>query len=217
MNMKEKRSFGISICLLAAFLLWTVAICFVDVRQIGPQQSSVGLAGINQLVHTWTGVHFTLYHITDWLSLVPLGVCMGFGFLGLIQWVRRKRLRKVDYSILIMGVLYLLIAAVYGLFECLVINHRPVLINGQLEASYPSSTTMLVLCVMLPALRQCKNRLQNKVLRTALSAIFIAFVVFMVVGRLFSGVHWFSDIIGGVLLSGSLVTMYDAVCQLKSS
>ena len=90
-------------CLLAAFVLWTVAICFLDVRAIGPQGSFVGFAGINGFVHNLTGVHWGLYYITDWLGLVPIFVCMGFSILGLIQWIKRKSIFKVNYDILVLG------------------------------------------------------------------------------------------------------------------
>ncbi len=202
-------------CLLAAFVLWTAAICLVDVRAIGPQGSSVGFAGINGFVHTLTGVHFSLYTITDWLGLVPVFVCMGFGILGLVQWIKRKSIRKVDYDILVLGGVYIVTVAAYLFFESVVINYRPVLINGFLEASYPSSTTMLVMCVMPTAIMQLSSRIKNKVLRNIIAAAITAFIAFMVIGRLLSGVHWFTDIVGGALLSAGLVTMYRAVIGLE--
>ena len=144
MKNKNQKDFCIAICILLAFLLWTVAIQFIDVQAIGPQESSVGFATINQLVFNLTGVHMSLYTITDWLGLVPLMFVMGFGTLGLIQWIKRKHLLKVDYNILILGGFYIVVMAVYVLFEMVVVNYRPVLIGGILESSYPSSTTMLV-------------------------------------------------------------------------
>ena len=198
-----------------AFLLWTVAIQFVDVEAIGPQESSVGFATINQFVHNLTGVHMSLYTITDWLGLVPLVFVMGFALLGLIQWIKRKHLLKVDYNILILGGFYIVVMAVYVLFEMLVVNYRPVLIGGILEASYPSSTTMLVMCVMPTAIMQFNARIKNNVLKRFVASAIIAFIVFMVIGRLVSGVHWFTDIIGGVLLSAGLVMMYRAVIRLE--
>ena len=204
-------------CLLAAFVLWTVAVCFVDVRTIGPQGSSVGFASINGFVHTLTGVHFSLYHITDWLGLVPIFVCMGFGILGLVQWIKRKSICKVDHDILVLGGFYIITIAAYLLFESVAINYRPVLINGYLEASYPSSTTVLVMCAMPTAIMQLGSRIKNKVLRNIVVVTIIAFVAFMVIGRLISGVHWFTDIVGGALLSAGLVMMYYAVSSLKSS
>ena len=198
-------------CLLVAFVLWTVALCFVDVREIGPQGSSVGFSGINGFVHTLTGVHFSLYNITDWLCLVPIFVCMGFGILGLVQWIKRKSICKVDYDILVLGGFYVVTIVAYLLFEIVVINYIPVLIEGILEASYPSSTTMLVMCVMPTAVMQFNSRIKSKALRNIVAATIIAFIAFMVIGRLISGVHWFTDIVGGALLSAGLVMMYYSV------
>jgi len=202
-------------CLLTAFVLWTVAICFVDVRAIGPQGSSVGFASINGFVHTLTGVHFSLYNITDWLGLVPIFVCIGYGILGLVQWIKRKSIRKVDYNILILGGFYIVTIAAYLFFESVVINYRPVLINGYLEASYPSSTTMLVMCVMPTAIMQLGSRIKSKALRNIVAVSIITFITFMVIGRLFSGVHWFTDIVGGTLLSTGLVMLYRAIIGLE--
>ena len=211
---KSKKWLGISIGLFVVFILWTIIVCFVDVRAIGPQSSSVGLAGINQFVHNLTGVHFTLYQITDWLGLVPIGVCMGFGVLGLIQWIQRKNIWKVDYSILVLGGFYVITIAIYLFFEKFVINFRPVLIEGYLEVSYPSSTTMLVMCVMPTAMMQWSSRIKNKKWKKIVIFISTIFIAFMVIARLLSGVHWFTDIIGGALVSAGLVTMYYAVNSL---
>ena len=215
MKKKNQKNFCIAICMLIAFVMWTVAIRFIDVQAIGPQESSVGFATINQFVHNLTGVHMSLYTITDWLGLVPLMFVMGFGTLGLIQWIKRKHLLKVDYSILVLGGFYIVVMAAFVLFEVLVINYRPVLIDGILEASYPSSTTMLVMCVMPTAIMQFDTRIKNDILKRCVTYAITAFIVFMVIGRLVSGVHWFTDIIGGALLSTGLVLMYRAIISLE--
>lgn len=209
------RRFIVSMCLLTAFILWTIAICSVGVCAIGPRGSSVGFAYINSFVHNLTGVHFGLYNITDWFGLVPIFVCMGFGVLGLVQWIKRKSVCKVDFSILVLGGFYIVTIAAFLVFEYFIVNYRPVLINGHLEASYPSSTTLLVMCVMPTAVIQFNNRINNKVLRNVVSVIIIAFIAFMIFGRLISGVHWFTDIVGGVLLSTGLVLMYRAIISLE--
>ena len=211
MKKEKRRYFCIAICMLTAFLLWTSAIRFIDVRPIGPLGSTVGFASVNQFVHDLTGVHMTLYTITDWLGLVPLLFAMGFGVLGLVQWIRRKHILKVDRSILVLGGFYIVVLAVYVLFERIVINYRPVLIDGFAELSYPSSTTMLVMCVMPTAVMQLNVRIRNDVLKRCVSSAIIAFTVFMVIGRFISGVHWFTDIVGGVLLSTGLVLLYYAI------
>lgn len=207
----NRKKLGISLGLFAAFVLWTVAVCLVDVKAIGPQSSSVGFACVNGFFHRLTGVNFLLYHITDWLGLIPVGVCMGFAVFGLVQWIKRKSICKVDFSILALGGFYMLTIAGYMLFEKVVINYRPVLISGILEVSYPSSTTMLALCVMPTAAMQLNSRIKNKIFRKCIIIGIMAFTVFMVIGRFLSGVHWFTDIVGGVLLSAALVAMYDFI------
>ena len=200
----------------AVFVLWTVLVCFVDVRAIGPQESSVGFATLNGYIHDLTGVNMRLYVITDWLGLVPIGVAFGFAVLGLVQWIKRKSLLKVDRSILTLGGFYIVVMAVYILFEIVVINYRPTLIGGYLEASYPSSTTMLVMCVMPTAMMQFSKRIKNELFRRCVMFIIIAFIVFMVIGRLVSGVHWITDIIGGALLSAGIVLMYCAISDMAT-
>ena len=215
MKKENQRNFCIATCMLFAFFLWTATIQFIDVQTIGPQGSSVGFATLNGFVYNLTGVHMSLYAITDWLGLVPLAFVMGFALLGLVQWIKRKYLLKVDYSILVLGGFYIVVMAVYMLFEVFVVNYRPVLIGGILEASYPSSTTMLVMCVMPTAVMQFNARIKNNILKRFVASAITVFVVFMVIGRLLSGVHWFTDIIGGALLSAGLVMMYRAIICLE--
>ena len=202
--------------LLIAFVLWTVLVCFVDVQAIGPEGSSVGFATLNGYVHDLTGVNMSLYAITDWLGLVPIGVAFVFAVLGLVQWIKRKIILKVDRSILALGGFYIVVMAVYILFEMVVINYRPTLIDGYLEASYPSSTTMLVMCVMPTAMMQLRARIKNKVFSRCVMVAITAFIAFMVIGRLVSGVHWITDIIGGALVSAAIVLMYYAISNIAT-
>ncbi|MGN0994853.1 MAG: phosphatase PAP2 family protein [Butyricicoccus sp.] len=200
--------------LLAAFLLWTLAVCVIDVQPIGPEGSSVGFAALNGAFHQLTGVHMTLYTVTDWLGLVPLGIAAGFGLLGLTQLVRRKSLLRVDGSLLALGGFYVLVLAAFLFFEQVIINYRPVLIDGVLEASYPSSTTLLALCVLPTAVMQLRRRVSAPGLSRVITLALTALTVFLVAGRLLSGVHWLTDIIGGVLLSAGLVLLYRAASGL---
>ena len=205
--MKRNRTqFLLPGLLLGAFLLWTAGVCLVDVRPIGPMGSQVGFAGLNGWFHGLTGVHWWLYDLTDLLGLASLGICGIFGLQGLCQWVRRKSIRRVDGELLALGGFYLAVLAVFFLFELLQINYRPVLIQGRLEASYPSSTTMLALCVLPTAML----RLRSRWVRFLLAAL----TAFLVIGRLLCGVHWVSDIIGGALLSAGLVTLYRCIISI---
>lgn len=205
--MKRNRTqFLLPGLLLGAFLLWTAGVCLVDVRPIGPMGSQVGFAGLNGWFHGLTGVHWWLYDLTDLLGLASLGICGIFGLQGLCQWVRRKSIRRVDGELLALGGFYLAVLAVFFLFELLEVNYRPVLIEGRLEASYPSSTTMLALCVLPTAML----RLRSRWVRFLLAAL----TAFLVLGRLLCGVHWVSDIIGGALLSAGLVTLYRCIISI---
>ena len=211
--MRKKLYIGLSFIL--AFVVWTLAVSFIDIQAIGPRASSVGFATINKFVHQTFGVNMTLYHITDWLGLIPIVFMLGFALLGLVQWIKRKKLSQVDKNLFVLGAFYILVLLIYILFEFIVINRRPILIDDILEASYPSSTTMLVMTVMPTAIMQLNSRIKNIKLKKCTNIIICMFIIFMVVGRLVSGVHWFSDIIGGALISTGLVLLYNYFVKIQ--
>lgn len=152
----------------------------------------------------------TLYTVTDWLGLVPIAVCLCFGCLGLCQFIKRRSLFKVDRDILLLGGYYILVIFGYLFFEMVPINYRPILIDGCLEASYPSSTTLLVLSVMPTLTLQIKRRSHHKTIQNGIIGFAVIFSMLMVIGRLVSGVHWATDIIGAVLLSFGLFKLYQS-------
>ena len=201
---------------IVAFLIWTVLVKIVDVQPLGQNGTEIGFATFNCLFHKLTGTHMQLYTITDWLGLIPIVVCMIFGGIGFAQLFKRRSLFKVDYDIIVLGIYYIIVIIAYLVFEKIPINYRPILIEGVMEVSYPSSTTMLVMCVMPTAIMQFGNRIKNKVLRNIIAVAIITFIAFMVIGRLICGVHWFTDIVGGALLSTGLVMMYHSLSNLKT-
>lgn len=211
--MKEyrKSSLRTGILLLILFAVWTVLVQNVDVQNAGQTGTEVGLATLNIWFHDLTGVHMMLYTITDWLGLVPVIICLAFGVMGFVQMIQRKSPLKVDADLILLGVYYIVVIAGYLIFEELPVNYRPVWIEGRLEASYPSSTTLLVLSV-IPALTfQARRRLKNVRLNRAIRIGSAGFSLFMVVGRVLSGVHWITDIIGAILLSSGLFCIYRAI------
>ena len=211
--MKKRNQFNLAITfgLLILFILYTIALMYIDVKPIGPRGSSGGFAAINEPGKHLFGVDMVLYNITDWLGLIAILVALGFAVLGLVQLIKRKSLLRVDSSILVLGGFYLLVMAAYLFYEYNVVNYRPVLINDVLEASYPSSTTMLVMCVMITAMMQFNRLIQNQKARTVVNILSGVFTVSMIVGRILSGVHWFTDIVGGILLSSTLIMLYYSV------
>ena len=208
MKQNKKKHLWTGIGFLLTFLLWTALIRCVDVQAVGPNGTKVGFSALNLRFHHLTGVHMTIYTITDWLGLVPIIICMCFGILGLVQLVKRRRLFMVDSDILLLGAYYVVVILGYLLFEMMPINYRPILIDGHLEASYPSSTTLLVLSVMPTLKYQTDRRIANPVIRKTIAVFVIVFSSFMVIGRLIAGVHWITDIIGSIFLSSGLFMIY---------
>ena len=208
--MKENGKKGIltGAALVLCFIVWTILIKCVDVQPAGVNGTDIGFASVNTRFHELTGVHMWIYTITDWLGLVPIAICICFGVLGLVQMIQRKSLLKVDTDILLLGGYYILVIIGYLVFEMIPINYRPILIDGAMEASYPSSTTLLVLSVMPTLKFQIDRRSGNQAVRNITTAFVVLFTAFMVIGRTVAGVHWITDIIGAVLLSTGLYLVY---------
>lgn len=207
--MRNHKSWMITGLLFVLFAAFTIAVSAADVQPIGPEQSEVGLAAVNQFVFQKLGVNMQWYHLTEWLGMAVLTVPLCFAAMGLQQLIRRKSLWKVDAPLLLLGVFYALVAACCVLFEKVVINYRPVVLGEGLEASYPSSHTLLAVCVMASAVLTLRKLpvIPQKYWKAA-NPICTVILLATVLGRLLSGVHWFTDIIGGVLLSAALVMLY---------
>ena len=214
MNKSKKKSLLMGIISLAMFAVWTVLILTVDVQPLGQNGTSIGFATFNCWFHHFTGVNMAIYTITDWMGLVPVVICLIFAGIGLVQLIKRRSIFRVDADIMILGVYFVIVFLAYAIFEIIPINYRPILIEGRMEASYPSSTTLLVLSVMPALVEQIKRRLSGIRVKQIITIAAIAFSVFMVTGRLISGVHWFTDIVGGELLSAGLYMLYKAAVML---
>lgn len=200
--------------LLFLFCIWTYMIQNIDVRQAGVNNSDIGFATLNLWFHRFTGVHMWIYTVTDWLGLVPICICIGFAILGIIQLIKRKSILAVDFDIIVLGMYYILVIFGYLIFEMIPINYRPILIDGFMEASYPSSTTLLVLSVIPTLIFQSNRRIENVAIKTIINVLASIFAVLMVVGRLVAGVHWLTDIVGSVFLSLGLYFGYRGIVLL---
>ena len=217
MKTKVKKSLYSGIIFIIAFAIWTMLIQTMDVQSVGLNGTNVGFATFNTRFHRMTGANMTLYTITDWLGLVPVFIGMIFGFVGLVQWIRRRKLLKVDFDIRVLGIYYIIVIFCYLIFEMIPINYRPIFINGFMEVSYPSSTTLLVLGVMPTLAFQVNHRANNEMFKKTIMIFTILFSVFTVTGRLVSGVHWFTDIVGSIFLSSGLFYIYKGVVLWNSA
>ena len=214
MNKNGKYCLSAGFLFLVSFAVFTALIQIIDVQQIGPMETDVGFANLNGWFHRFTGVNMLLYEVTDQLGIIPVLICLFFGLVGFLQMIKRKSLFKVDTDIIFLGFYYLLVIFLYFIFESVPINYRPILINGFLETSYPSSTALLTASVMPTLIFQSDRKITDLKLIKIIKAFSIFFSSFVIIGRLVSGVHWFTDIIGAILLSIGLFHIYSAAVIL---
>ncbi|MBR2678917.1 MAG: phosphatase PAP2 family protein [Bacilli bacterium] len=206
--MKRNDLLKITIICILISIIYTILVKYMDVAAIGPEQSKVGFAGMNSYFRDLIGYNKIWYTITKYLGILPFLLVAYFGLIGLKQLYDRRSLLQVDKRILLLGVFYVLLGLVYIFFEKVIINYRPFLQDGVLEASYPSSHTMLAICICSTAIYVGKFYIKNKRFLKIFNACNIALMIILVLGRLVSGVHWFSDILGGIIISTTLVFIY---------
>ena len=186
-----------------------------DVDAIGPEGTSIGFSHLNGAVHDRFSYSKFWYFLTQLFGLVAIGVVLQYAAAGAYQLIKRRSLFKVDGPILLLGGLYVVVFGLYGLFEKVVINYRPIIEEGaeHVEASFPSSHTMLV-CVVMGSLILMINKYRLQASsndRFIIRVIAVISIILTVIGRLVCGVHWFTDILGGVLISAALLFMFSGL------
>ncbi len=188
----------------------------IDVRAIGPEGTEVGFAKLNQTMSALIGTNLLWYKITDWMGLIPIGVAFCFAVMGASQMVKRRSLLKVDKNLLILGVFYIVVILIYVFFEKFIVNYRPIVLNTSLESSYPSSHTMISLCIFFTAMIQFQIYCRKSILlKRFLITVCVVLSAVTVIGRFISGVHWFTDILGGMIISAALVSAYWTCVKLN--
>ena len=213
---KKRRNILISTILILLAIVFTILVKVVDVKTIGVNESKIGFATLNQFVFKTVGVNMTWYNITDWLGIIPIFMAMIYAFIGVIQLIKRRSIFRVDKELIILGLFYIIVVFTYIFFEKIIVNYRPILMNGFLEASYPSSHTLITICLCGSSII-INNKLFNNRTTKITNILSAIIIVTTVVGRLISGVHWFTDIVGGILISiALLMTLYTVTYSLKS-
>lgn len=210
MDKKTKRNFIVSGGLFLVFLIFTLVVVFVDARPVGANGSTVGLATLNQWFFNLLGVIEPLDVLTDVFMCVAIALVAGLAIVGVVQWVKRKTIKKVDKELILFALCCCLMGCCYLFFEAVVINTRPTAIAGTLEASYPSSHTLVIGVIFgcTVVLNQKKN-IESKY-KNLINVVISVFAGVAIVCRCLSGMHWLTDIIAGVLLASSIVMFYNA-------
>ena len=210
-----KKKYTVSVVFAVAFCGLIALVRAYNVAPIGPLGTEIGFYGLNGTVRDAISVNETWYEITEILGYLSIAVAGFFVILGAVQMLKRKSLFKVDKKFYALAGLYAAMAFIYALFEVVVVNYRPVIMEGaeHVEASFPSSHTMLVCVIMGGAFVIIGAYIKNRGLALALKGLAVAVATVTVVGRLLSGVHWFTDILGGVFISFALVILFSAVCD----
>ena len=211
--MKE-RNLIISTILLISSIIFIALLKNIDVKCDAVNNSCIGLATINQFLFNKIGVNMLWYTITDWLGIIPILMAMVYAFIGLFQLIKRKCLNKVEPEIIKLGIFYIIVLLIYILFKKYIINYRPILMNGFLEASFPSSHTLMTICLCGSSII-INNRLFKNNFTKILNIISLIVIIFTVIGRFISGVHWFTDIIGGILISCFLLISFYSILNIK--
>ena len=212
---KLNRKYGKAAISFALFVLTIALVKCVDIAAVGPAGTSIGLSHLNKEVHDLIGVHMFWYQVTNLLGFWAILCGAIFACVGLKQLIERKSLKQVDAKILAMGGLFVLLGIIYVLFEKVVINCRPVLMKGETvpEASSPSSHTVLAFVIFGAIAMMLKDYLQDKRLASMLQNACLVLILVSVIGRLISGVHWFTDILGGIFLSYALLMVFSGLLE----
>lgn len=214
-----KRKFNwktISCILFVVCIIYIILIKTVDVAVIGPYDSKVGFSHLNHYFHQLFPKNVGWYKATKYLGILPFVIVAYYGLNGLLQLKRRKSLAKVDKRLILLGIFYILVGATYFFFEKVIINYRPVLMDGELEASFPSSHTMLAICVCVSSMLMSKHYIPDKKINDYITIGTGVLMVVLIIGRILSGVHWITDIIGGILISAFLLSLfYTSIRNIK--
>ena len=200
------------------FVIFSLWIRLFDVQPVGPEGSSIGFAGLNVAVHEFFGMHLFWYKLTQLLGVAAIAVAGVFAVVGLVQLIQRKSLLKVDKKILMLGVIYIIVILLYVLFEKVPFNYRPVVLDPAegLEPSYPSTHTMIILTIFGTAIGVIGDYIKNAKLVLLLKIAALVIMAVTIIGRLICGVHWFTDIAGGVIISLFFINLFKDLTKTES-
>lgn len=207
----KKKNMIVSICLILLSVIYTVLVKIIDVNPIGPKNSNVGFSSLNKFVFNTIGKSNVWYNITEVFGIISILIAFFYALIGICKLFKKKNILKIDKEIIALGIFYFVVILTYLFFEKVIINYRPVLVNGALEASYPSSHTMLSICICLSSIIINNKLYKKKRISKIINPLAIIIMITTTIGRLFSGMHWISDILGGIIISITLTYIFNSI------
>lgn len=217
MKKNNLKNIIITSSLFLLFIIFTILTKIINVENVGPENSEIGFAKINTSIYQSITPNEIWDKLADIIMIVAIGIVIAFMIIGFIQLIKRKNLFKVDKEILFLGVIYILIICCYIAFELFVINYRPTLINGELEASFPSTHTLIVSAIMATGVIFTHRKINNKLIKILIDAIACICIIVVSISRILSGMHWITDVIAALLLTTSITMLYYTLITLKNN
>ncbi len=187
----------------ALFIVLTISLCIFDVEAIGPESSKIGLSHFNNAVFTFFGTNKTWDKITD--VLIAIAIVGALSLFAYVAYLAVKR-KKADRNFIALFGLYTATGIFYLLFEKIIaINYRPILEDGKLAVSYPSTHTLLACVFMWSTAIMLGRFVEKRAVRRSLQAACIILSFIIAYGRIFAGMHWMTDVHGAFFLAAALV------------
>ncbi|MBQ3436419.1 phosphatase PAP2 family protein [Candidatus Saccharibacteria bacterium] len=151
--------------------------------------------------------------ITNIILISSFVVLAVFAVLGLVQWISRKSLKKVDKQLLWMPLPLLLMAITYVVFDkFIILNVRP---NGSGEPSFPSTHVMVVATIFFVVALALPKYIKSKTARIVLELFIAALIGLTCVGRVVSQMHWISDTIGALVFAFIFSEIYRQIIKKR--
>ena len=208
-KIKQSKSTALfaSILLLISSIVFTVAVSFLDVKENPDGGHNIGLSSVNLAFHKTFPYNEVLHNISEYAGYIPVLFALFFALMGAGQALKHKSFKRVDNVLFFLAGYYVIVGFVYLIFEKFCINVRPIMLDGEWEASYPSSHTLFSITLSASAILVNDIFYAKAKWRRPMNVLAYIFMLSVPVLRLFSGVHWLSDIVGGVIISATLVSI----------
>lgn len=217
-----KKGICITSISLGLFIILIILLKCVDVKTLY-DCDSIGLAGLNK-------VYYKEYNkALDILSDVIFYLVIAFNVFLIVLYainLSKTKSLKAGYKFYIYFSILLLGIILWLLFDKVIcINTRPNIKDGVVEGSFPSTHVFLTAYIVLSSpylfLKMEKNKGLEKANKLGfeeiITIIFISIALVMTVLRLYSGMHWLTDCVGGLILGFFLFGLfYLFVCIFKN-